>query len=367
MDDGGRNPLFGFSSVRLALVALTAVLGLQALGTVASAAGPPWIEQHPPAGALQYDAVSCATTAACEAGGASILSGTTKAGAVWLHQPLPPNPASQDTVVNAISCASTTTCEAVGASNASGASVVILSTTSGGARWVTQPTSGLAGLLAGVSCPSTSNCVSVGETHHGRGIVLVTHNGGTSWSAQPIPSGVGLLKAVACPSPSECIAVGFAGSPPTYLGTILKTTNGGTSWQAEVHASGPALTGVSCPTTSRCLALGDSPGHPGAILLTVNGGSSWRSSPFPQPSSDLYSVSCGSSKHCVAVGVDGTYPSFRGVVDETTNGGSSWNPGSRPRRVSTLNGVSCLRTTCVAVGFAGTPGIRSRGVILRQG
>lgn len=172
---------------------------------------------------------------------------------------------------------------------------------------------------------------------------------------------------MACPSPAKCIAVGFAGTALNYSGAILKTTSRGASWKLEAEASGPALTDVSCPTTSRCMAVGDSPGHSGAILTSVNGGSSWHTAPFPQPSSDLYSVSCGNSEHCVAVGVEGTYPHFRVVIDETANWASSWNPEDTPKSVSTLNSVRCLSTEYVAVGFAGNPAVRSSGVILRKG
>jgi photosystem II stability/assembly factor-like uncharacterized protein len=356
--------LLAASCASLVVASLIAIQDVSSLG---SAAALGWRQQHVPSGVFEYEAVSCASSSVCVAVGSqygTLISATENGGSQWTNQNLPSDLRLHEATLDAISCPSPSTCKAVGQVSRSAA--LILSTTNGGTTWVRQPAISSATLLAGISCRSAQVCVAVGEDRRGKSVIMGTSSGGTSWSQEATPTAIGLLKDVSCPSVSECVAVGFAGSAPSYSGIVLRTTNGGERWSQQVTSS-PGLTGVSCPTELRCVAVGDTPGHSGAILTSTDGGSSWHSRPFPQSSSDLYRVACQSSKSCFTVGVEGSYPKFRGVIDQSTNGGTTWTDVVPPGRVSWLSGLACRGSACVAVGYSGKLGFRSNGSILRHG
>jgi hypothetical protein len=73
--------------------------------------------------------------------------------------------------------------------------------------------------LSGVSCLSTSDCIAVGVAYvnaTGDSIPLVEHWNGTSWSIEraptpPLNAGGGALWGVSCTSSSACVAVGSFG------------------------------------------------------------------------------------------------------------------------------------------------------------
>jgi hypothetical protein len=139
-----------------------------------------------------------------------------------------------------------------------------------GTDWSVQDTPVLTGDLTGVSCVSATACVAVGtalsptltpiESPTGP---LVERWDGKVWSVQrpPNPSGAltGTLEAVSCTSQRACTAVGRAG---TGLGSrALAERWNGTSWiiqhaLAPTGARGSHLGGVSCVTTTTCVAVG---------------------------------------------------------------------------------------------------------------
>lgn len=122
------------------------------------------------------------------------------------------------------------------------------------------------------------------------------------------------------------------------------------STMATTNAGSSQLEGVSCTSTTFCVAVGN--GTTTSALAEEWNGSSWSTMTTTNPGSSpqLQGVSCTSSSFCVAVGFDaGT---ARTVAEDWN--GTSWstmtttNPGSSPQ----LQGVSCTSPTfCVAVGF----------------
>jgi hypothetical protein len=101
------------------------------------------------------------------------------------------------------------------------------------------------------------DCVAVGgdETAPGTGVAVATTDGGVTWTAQTVPSGIFTLDGVSCASTSDCVAVGDDSSES--IGVIVATTDAGTTWTSQTTPSGVAnLNGASCGSTSVCEAVG---------------------------------------------------------------------------------------------------------------
>jgi hypothetical protein len=117
--------------------------------------------------------------------------------------------------------------------------------------------------------------------------------------------------------------------------------------------------GVSCPTTTFCVAVGAyeiQPGLTQTLVLTYDG-TNWTITPSPNSSplevNILGTVTCTSATNCVAVGTFfGAGPSS--TLIETFDG-TNWvitpSPNTSLSKGNTLNGVSCVSpTACEAVG-----------------
>jgi hypothetical protein len=208
--------------------------------------------------------------------------------------------------------------------------------------------------VSGISCPSTSFCVAVDAI--GRALRF----DGNRWSA-PLPIEPAAMAAadlaqraagivgISCPTATFCGAV-------TGLGRVL--TYGGHSWstpimlepaplQSQALRLGiPALTGISCPAPTRCVAV-DSSGK----IFTYNG-SSWSGPVSADPSSvspgvdgGLTAVSCPSVSFCVAVDASGS---------AVTYNGRSWSDPAQLDMTTGLAAVSCASDTfCVALNDLG--------------
>ena len=260
-----------------------------------------------------------------------------------------------------ISCASASVCFAVGAASGTtpwyakflasgswGAVNTFFKTLDGGQTWVPSNSD-----MISINCTSSSQCVEVGDG----GRIRTTSDSGTTWSDVASPFNKALTQ-VRCPSASTCYAIGDRG-------TALKSTDGGASWAYLPSIDGNPLYGLDCPSESVCYAT-DIYAH---IIKTSDGGASWtwQSTPVttpglavpgsggPNPFAGLFGISCPSTSTCVAVGgfpPVGTDP----PIVTTTDGGATWtlrtsNSGSG----NYLNAVTCVSTTqCWAVGRGGS-------------
>ncbi len=301
--------------------------------------------------------------------------------------PLPANAVSGflDPVgLNAVSCPSASYCVAVGGyTDTSSGNDGLLLTWSGGTWTATQaplPANAISPpsvWLNGVSCPSASSCVAVGQYMDTSGDydgLLLTWSGGT-WTAtqallpangRPDSSVIG----VSCPSASSCVAVGsYHTSPYGQVEGLLLTWSGGT-WavtQAPLPANAAndippdavsqsaTVTAVSCPSASSCTAVGvyeDTADVPHNVLLTWSG-SAWTATQAPFTADNIDGISCPSDSYCVATN-NGT--SASDGSDLLTWSGGAWTPevASLPANAASvlgLSGVSCPSPSyCVAVG-----------------
>jgi hypothetical protein len=249
-------------------------------------------------------------------------------GTTWSIVPSP-NPQTVN-VLSGVSCADATHCVAVGYKNNTnfGYSITTLIETWDGTTWSVSdsPNPGLADTLTDVSCTSTTRCVAVGD--HNNSIdgyrTLVETWDGSAWSVTPsanLPGTINVLIGVSCTSPTACVAVG------THVQNIAETlveTWDGTAWSivpspspgTEYDATN-SLNSVSCVSATSCVAVGGY--YDGAVsaptLVETWDGTSWTVTPSPNQvalGNTLNGVSCVSTTSCVAIG---TY--FNGSRDQT--------------------------------------------------
>ncbi|MBO0816130.1 MAG: hypothetical protein J2P30_13440, partial [Actinobacteria bacterium] len=318
-----------------------------------------------------FAAVSCSTATACTAAGSyettSNLARPEAAawgGRSWHRQAAPARAgASVGNGLVGVSCASVRTCIAVGYGAAPTGESTTLAERWDGSRWRIQPSPVPAGTvsagLSGVSCPSPSACTAVGEfTNSGqRELPLAERWDGTGWRVQPVPSPAGAgqnseLSAVSCPSATRCFAVG---QYSTKSGSVaLAETWDGARWTVQSlpgAVSNTFLLGVSCASPRACVAVG-------SYGTEVWNGTSWRFVPMATPAGgqviSLDGVSCTSASACTAVG---SYFSQAGGplnLAETWNG-TAWRVHATPNPMTQgrnqLNSVSCASPRdCTAVG-----------------
>ncbi len=178
------------------------------------------------------------------------------------------------------------------------------------------------------------------------------------------------LTSSACGAPGSCTAVGNYEMPGDQSASVIETLSGGT-WRAESGASPlagaeAALERVSCPSVSTCVAVGayESGSSEAPLINTIVNGTATATSP-PLPANDdagspdgfqvLFGVSCPTTTYCVAVGGYSTATGGSPLV-ETYQGGA-WAPATlsgaslNPADESILLGVSCSWPgSCTAAG-----------------
>jgi hypothetical protein len=127
--------------------------------------------------------------------------------------------------------------------------------------------------------------------------------------------------------------------------------HGGLVWTSPkvIDTSGGTLTGVSCPTTTFCMAV-DTDGD----AATFNG-TSWTSfTPVAGSGNSFYGVSCASPTFCAVVGTDSTRPDYASDLAIIYDDGS-WSANGSPSvgLGETMTGISCARNTqfCEATGY----------------
>jgi hypothetical protein len=253
---------------------------------------------------------------------------------------LPPPAHSGEATLNAVSCAGSNACIAVGqplgapslAERFDGRSLTAIPLPSA----LPTGVEGIIDTLGGISCTSPRACTAIGEEmifwinlHTGGGedgvlegtsvLPLAEHWDGSSWNAEPVPASLrwGTVipvptSAISCAAEDMCIAMAHTTSTAAQLASF-----DGTSWISEPfslpasHAT-PALQALSCSSPTACTAVGSvEPTGPilssKAAALRFNG-TTWRSQSLPAAVTRygaLNSVSCPTTRFCIAVGATG--------------------------------------------------------------
>ncbi len=226
----------------------------------------------------------------------------------------------------------------------------------------------------GVSCPVSSLCVAVGSYElDERELPVADSFQEGQWSSQalPFPAQTGeqvALTGVSCASAAACLAVGYERNTAGVRVPVADSSNGSQGWSVSpisppAGAKEAGLEGVSCATTSECMAVGLSLSGSGAerpyAELWRNGAWSTQAVNAPEAGNALLEgVSCAAAGSCVAVGFSEGGGGARAALSETWNG-SSWSiasPKAPPAAQSSgLSGVSCSApSACMAVGSYAT-------------
>ena len=266
--------------------------------------------------------------------------------------------------LNDVACTSARNCMAVGwdLRQPTGGSVYFtLAEAWNGSTWTVIPTPtprhpGGGAELNAISCVSSTDCMAVGET-----LVFLTKTGrtvehpiaeewnGSTWTTVPTPlfaHSSAILDGISCTSTSSCMAVGSEGFPRNPTEFTLAESWNGTAWSfvptpQPLTPGGTALTQVSCTGAGACMAVGYF-GYSGGFgtsltLAETWNGTSWRhvGTPTPGNSGDLGGVSCASATACTATGEHDTpnrATMVRATLAEQWNG-SRWQarPSPNPR------------------------------------
>lgn len=318
---------------------------------------PQMMQISPAAGQNPDPTVSCTSSTACAAllGGPGNGGGLVEEwnGASWSAQSIVSLP--EPPQLSGLSCASTVSCMLVGTNNDSDTSSPLAEVRQP-SGWSLAPsplTASDRSSLDAVSCTSRSACTAVGSPSHG-GVIVERWNG-RDWRLQSAPSPPGAaVKAVSCASATACMLVGFQDT-----GMLTERWNGRT-WSLDTIGSPDSvgLNAVSCTSASACIAVGGASGGGdvgNAALAERWNGRAWSSESVPRPKSDatLTGISCRSPHRCVAVGTYYTpAPSYGPDLARTLAEG--WN-GSRwsvqtPSQRTRLSALSCPSTTdCNAI------------------
>jgi hypothetical protein len=366
-------------------VLLWSIFVLSSMPSSASALG--WAVETPPspagATAANLEGISCSNSPSsnCKAVGKYSISGTQNAlalswnGTSWAVQGTPE--LSWDELFGT-SCITSSFCVGVG-TRESGATT--LAEHWNGSSWTTAttPNPGTTGRqFYGVSCTAATACTAVG----GRGGTTIQRENlaarwnGTSWSAQTTPNPGDYqndLFSVSCTSSTHCTAVGRQRMSNSVNWSVAMGWNGST-WATlttpnPIGASWSELRGVSCTSSTSCIAVGYSQQggleYPYAVHWN---GTSWTLKSVPLPENAyygyLYGVSCATASACIAVG---SYtpkgPPYPSLTYAAKWNGTSWtvetppNPGASSNR---LKAVSCLAANaCKAAGdYYNSSGVR---------
>lgn len=261
--------------------------------------------------------VSCTSATNCFAVGDSLPNLYTALVERWNGKTwsIVPSPKPDDVTLNGVSCTSTTFCLAVGTAveqwNGNTWSIIASPSPPG------QPYE-----LEGVSCASRSDCAAVGyfsSPIDGEWLPWFENWNGKRWSSVDIPDPAGpdpQLSDVSCPSRTTCLALGNADT-----GVLSSTVPWTARWNhntwslvspADFSARSAALDTLSCTSPANCFAVGsfDSPTSDTHPLVERWNGKTWSvvaAAASASATSGLFNgVSCTTSTNCLAVGASVT-------------------------------------------------------------
>jgi hypothetical protein len=211
-----------------------------------------------------------------------------------------------------------------------------------------------------------------------------TWKNGKNWKrlavARPRGARSSELAGLACFSSSDCMAVGnYTSASGRYLPFADRWHNG--RWEVLTTPAVPrqrmtVFQGISCPTASQCVAVGDTVdktrrGYYHAFAEVWSGGK-WHTSRLRRPPSYFLGVSCPKLNRCFSSGV--TFPSktsFAHPLIESWNG-QTWTTQrpvqtSAPHSGDVLEHMACVtQSDCEAVGYSFVPGASSSDKTLAE-
>ena len=226
--------------------------------------------------------------------------------------------------------------------------------------WVVQSSTADGSILYGISCPSRSVCIAVGNDAAGRTVLERSTDGGTTWMSMKSAAAGLVLTRVSCGDVRHCVATGWKTNDALY------TADSGAHWHhVALPTPGHGLPGVSCSDALHCFVV-ENWNH---VDMTANGGATWTASPalsIPVPAGQFETgvnfgtITCIAVRECLALGTEDAFANnpqpfpappllfYRyGILAVTTDGGASWHTQAAPEPILSIACTS--RTDCIAV------------------
>jgi hypothetical protein len=271
-------------------------------------------------------------------------------GSAWHTVTAPPASSEPGSGDRLLTCTSAASCVLVGPSSLVLGGVV--ATRLQGTTWAVgalpEPAGTWQSGLSSVSCASRTDCTAVGSYSRATGQSALAESGRPgSWSASrpPQPSGVtsSALTGVSCPVSGFCAAVGYTLTGNTDYQPLAETRTS-TGWHIVPSPPAPAgaglMSGVSCTSASFCVAVGD--------RIEAWDGTSWHVAAAVPSGRELTAVSCASVIYCLAIG-----PVAAGQTQPLAEAwnGTAWTAVSTAAMAPDLASLSCPVTGwCMAAG-----------------
>ena len=212
--------------------------------------------------------------------------------------------------------------------------------------------------LSDVACRNPSLCMAVGVTRLHPATEIWD---GRSWHGLPTPVHAFGLSGVSCASRTRCVAVGRA-----LRALPFALSWDGLRWRTmTVPSARASLAGISCPAPAHCMAVGNTlpRSGPTSALTEMWNGRTWSVLSMPAVpgavSAELSAVSCSAATRCIAVGsYVSSSPGNPVLTLAEAWDGTSWQVTATPSPGSatgTLTGISCTSaSSCIAVGSDST-------------
>jgi photosystem II stability/assembly factor-like uncharacterized protein len=215
-------------------------------------------------------------------------------------------------------------------------------------------------------CPSTTMCYSTGVNNSGNqteGVISVTSDGGASWT-QSFGSDDGTyFSGITCPTTTTCMAIGIVPNASTHP-SLYTTTDAGEHWSVLVMpGTRVAPVNISCPTVTKCVVVGQeetSPSPTAFSYVTNDGGKTWDTSALPSDfwisGSSQSSLDCFADGHCVVIGSEKSTPpaTSQSAIFYSANFGATWTGSSAPTLTGSLVNLGCSDTSnCIAIDDSG--------------
>jgi hypothetical protein len=362
-----------------------------AMGLMLAAASPArglvWSVQQTPM--TDPTGVSCVSARACTAVGGGAMGWD---GRRWRREAAPGSEPA-DSSLAGVSCTSTKLCIAVGEyqqsafydPNAMKTVPVFMPLAErwNGVGWEvlpfpSWPPGGQTGDLRAVSCTSGRACMVVGRSFDGGGqeALVAERWDGSTWSLESMPAPLSFgntlgpegmfITGLSCSSSSFCTAVGIYNLDDSPAILPFAERWDGHRWSVEsspeLASTDTELNGVSCTSSRACVAVGEYfpfLARPVSRTLAERWiGTSWSILRTPNTRrrvNELDSVSCVSSRACMAVGTTPVPGRFQPLVDRWNGTRWSLEPTPGPVVVGAvgvwLQAVSCTSSAiCTAVG-----------------
>ncbi len=176
------------------------------------------------------------------------------------------------------------------------------------------------------------------------GATAVPASADTLIAGQTVAAASG-LSGVACPTSTTCVAVGSTQSATN--GLIVPIDNG-VPGTAQSDTGTKDLTAIACPSATTCVALGsNSSGGDVVVTITVGTPDTFATSTPAAGVVQWYGIACPTATECEAV----AHSASGFVIVPITNGTPGTGVVAITGSYSALSGITCISsTTCEAVG-----------------